>query len=354
MTMTINREEFISRNPEFPWLRIDAPREVESFLRTRGWISADERVQQCVKPGEGNMNLTMRVVTDRRSMILKQSRPWVEKYDQIPAPWNRIEFEYRFYQRISAIPDVAARMPQLLLADMRACVLMLDDLGDAEALTTLYAGESLNTDDVHELASYLGALHESTNGAADSDFENLEMRELNHQHIFQIPLQRDNGLGLENIEIGLLAAADRLRDDQAYRTRLEEIGQRYLQTGTVLLHGDYFPGSWLRTERGIFVIDPEFCFFGEPEIDLGCALAHLRLSNQPRQQAQSFLDSYTKLRPGFVCDSALLSGFAAAEVMRRLIGVAQLPLPDSPMARTRMIEQSRHAIINQDWEQLWD
>ncbi len=354
MTKTINREEFISRNPEFPWLRIDAPREVESFLRTRGWISADEHLQQCAKPGDGNMNLTIRVVTDRRSMILKQSRPWVEKYDQIPAPWNRIEFEHRFYQRVSAIPDVASRMPQLLLADMHACVLMLDDLGDAEALTTLYSGESLQADVVHELASFLGALHASTTGSADSAFENLEMRLLNHQHIFQIPLQRDNGLDLENLETGLSAAADRLRDDQAYRTRLEGVGQRYLQTGTVLLHGDYFPGSWLRTGRGIFVIDPEFCFFGEPEIDLGCALAHFRLSNQSRQHAQSFLNSYTKLRPGFVYDSALLSGFAAAEVMRRLIGVAQLPLPDSPGRRTRMIEQSRQAMIHQVWEQLWD
>ena len=55
-----------------------------------------------------------------------------------------------------------------------------------------------------------------------------------------------------------------------------------------------------------------------------------------------------------IVDSALLSGFAAAEVMRRLIGVAQLPLPESGVQRGLLLERSRRTMIHQAWEELWD
>ena len=108
------------------------------------------------------------------------------------------------------------------------------------------------------------------------------MRRLNHQHIFEVPLQQDNGIDLEDLEAGLSAAVTRLRADANYRARLRRVADRYLGRGAVLLHGDYFPGSWLRTAHGIFVIDPEFCFYGDPEVDLGCAVAHLRLARNHR------------------------------------------------------------------------
>ena len=42
------------------------------------------------RAGAGNMNLALRVTTrDGRSLILKQGRPWVEKYAHIPAPFER-------------------------------------------------------------------------------------------------------------------------------------------------------------------------------------------------------------------------------------------------------------------------
>ncbi len=300
------------------------------------------------------MNLTLRAITNRRTLIVKQSRPWVEKYDHIPAPWGRIEYEHRFYQRIANVPAVASRMPQLLHADMQARVLVLQDLGDAPPLTSLYSGQALPKESLQQLAGYLAALHDATCGSTDPGFENREMRQLNHQHIFEIPLAEHNGIDLEHFETGLAAAAARLREDPSYQARLGWAADRYLATGPVLIHGDYFPGSWLRTAGGIFVIDPEFCFYGDPEFDLACAVAHLRLARQPLQHAHSFLQEYVRSRGGIAIDSATLSGFAAAEVMRRLIGVAQLPLPKSGGQRARLLERSRLAMIDGAWEELWD
>jgi len=58
---------------------------VEEYLRKQKWIKSTEKVLSLEKPGEGNMNFVLRVKTDQGSFIIKQARPWVEKFPQIPA-----------------------------------------------------------------------------------------------------------------------------------------------------------------------------------------------------------------------------------------------------------------------------
>jgi len=348
------KADVVRAHPDFPWLSLDDPAGVEAFLKARGWLDAGESVRACEKPGEGNMNLTIRVRTNRRSLIVKQARPWVEKYDHIPAPWDRVQYEIRFYERIARIPGVASRMPRLLGGDTDAHALILEDLVGAESLTSLYSGEAFAETDVRHLAEYLGALHQATRGPADPAFMNWAMRQLNHQHIFEFPLAENNGLDLEQFECGLTAAAEKLRHDAAYRGLNRYTGERYLTAGPVLIHGDFFPGSWLRTPKEIFVIDPEFCFYGDAEFDLGCVVAHLRLAQQPRECAESFLHAYSEQPGAGNVQSPLLTCFAAAEVMRRLIGVAQLPLAVLSGSRAELLDRSRRAMVDQAWEELWE
>ena len=51
------------------------------YLQDQEWLTGEESLLSASKPGEGNMNYTLRVETSTRRMILKQARPWVEKYD---------------------------------------------------------------------------------------------------------------------------------------------------------------------------------------------------------------------------------------------------------------------------------
>ena len=53
------------------------------------------------------------------------------------------------------MPAVASRMPRMLHADMSARVLALEDLGDAQPLTSLYSGAVLSADDLEQLGGYL-------------------------------------------------------------------------------------------------------------------------------------------------------------------------------------------------------
>ena len=303
------------------------------------------------------MNLTLRVETDRRSFVVKQSRPWVEKYDEIPAPWDRCLFECRFYELASELPGVADRMPQLLCADPEARVLVLEDLVDARDLTSLYRGDSLTGAETDALADYLLRLHGGTTRSAKlAQLANREMRSLNHEHIFRIPLADDNGLDLDAFAPGLAAAAAELRRDARYRKLVEKTGARYLSDGDCLVHGDYFPGSWLRTRDGLRVIDPEFAFPGDPEVDVGCVLAHLALAGQPISCARRLRRRYESNGDPKL-DPIWLARYASAEVMRRLIGVAQLPLPDcrssDPGFRPALLERSTQAMQHCEVDALW-
>ena len=349
----MSKSEAIQARPDFPWLSLDDPVGVAQFMRNRGWLESGEEVLDCQKAGEGNMNLAIRVRTNRRSVILKQSRPWVEKYEHIPAPPDRSHFEGRFYRRAGEIEAVARRMPRLLAADEEACSLLLEDLAGAEDFTAMYTGGTIAGAELTDLAEFLAALHEATFGQPDPQFANRDMRSLNHQHIYDIPLQQDNGLSLDGYEPGLDAAAAELKHDHTYVERTHETGRRYLADGRCLVHGDYFPGSWLKTNRGVRVIDPEFCFYGDAEFDLGFAVAHFALTRQPAATAHGFLEAYGHSRERAKLDDRLMARYASAEVMRRLIGVAQLPIPPSEGFRAALLERSRQTMLGENLELLW-
>lgn len=365
------RSDFARDRPDFPLLAAGDTEALTALLEQRQWLAPGERVLRCDRAGEGNMNLTLRVETDQRSFILKQARPWVEKYDDIPAPMDRADSERRFYERVREIEAVAARMPTLLFGDATASVLALEDLGSGTDLTSLYRGDVLAGEEVDVLADYLRGLHDGTRlerAGAELEtelreaarLENLGMRALNHEHIFRVPMAQDNGLELDELGPGLADAAAELRGDLGYRKIIEETSAHYLArvkerrpAETCLLHGDYFPGSWLRSADGLRVIDPEFAFPGAPETDVGCAIAHFALADQPIASIQRFLARYAGAHQA-APDPTWLARYAGCEVMRRLIGVAQLPLPpDTHGARAALLLRSRETVRTGNLESLF-
>lgn len=334
------------RRPDFPWLDAADVDGVATFLAARGWLAPGERVVGCERAGDGNMNCTLRVHTDRRRVVVKQARPFVEKYDHIPAPWDRSTFERRFYERVASLPAVAAGMPRLLAADDDAHALLLEDLPGARDATHVYAGEPLDAATLGRLAAWLRALHDGTTAPADPAFANPAMRALNHEHCFVVPFTPDNGLDLDAYEPGLRARADALAHDAAVTARVAALGRRYLGAGTCLVHADFFPGSWLETAGGPRVIDPEFSFHGEPALDAGTAVAHLVLAGRP-DAARAFLAAYG------AHDAAAVAGWAAVEVLRRLLGVAQLPLPPSRGRRATLVARAAAALCAERLDPFW-
>jgi 5-methylthioribose kinase len=294
------------------------------------------------------MNLTLRVVTSAHSFVLKQARPWVEKFPQIVAPADRALVEIAFYEAAATLPEVRRKMPRLLGSDPVSRLLLLDDLGEAKDFTGLYAGERLWRGQLDELVAYLVALHSGVDavaGDARQVFENRDMRALNHEHIFRMPLAEDNGLDLDGFTPGLGAAAAKLKSDQSYVSRVRELGAEYLADGDTLVHGDYFPGSWLHTSSGICVIDPEFCFLGPRMFDVGFMLGHLHLAGQPEDACEALVSQYVERAGVDAAAAAHAKRFAGVEIMRRLIGVAQLPLDCGLDRKQELLRLSRELVL---------
>ncbi len=320
---------------------------VTSYLSSMDWLTPNEVVETVSRAGEGNMNCVLRVVTPRRSFILKQARPWVEKYPSVPAPWDRALIEARFYQEVQPRQTVAKYMPKLLGVDAKDRLLMLEDLGEAQDFTFLYSdgGERLDEAELNGLIDFLGALHTSFRGPELAGaFSNIEMRRLNHEHVFALPLRKDNGLNLDAITPGLSDLALRLQTSARYCGEVHTLGEQYLDIlhGVCLIHGDFFPGSWLRAGQGVYVIDPEFCFYGLPEWDLGVMTAHLYFARQTQSTIDRLFSRYAELDP---VDRDLALQFAGVEIMRRLIGVAQLPVKFGLERKAELLELSQRLVL---------
>ena len=318
---------------------------LEIYLKEQAWLQHGEKIVALEKPGEGNMNFTLRIKTDERSFIIKQSRNYVEKYPQVAAPAERAIREAEFYQLIAGESQLKEKMPQLLGVDHRNHVLKLEDLGNGVDYTFLYEKDKrLEDSELQEIVTFAARLHQSINiNTTQERLTNRNMRKLNHEHIFIYPYLENNGLDLDEILPGLKKIGEPFKKDRILKKAVEKLGQRYLEDGNTLLQGDYFPGSWLKTRDGLKIIDPEFCFFGDVEFEIGVMLAHLKMADQPEATVKKALNIYRELSS---LDEELCRKFMAIEILRRILGLAQLPLSLGLEERKALLEESRKILVN--------
>lgn len=346
------KQRFASQLPNAYFLDVDNAAGLQQHLRQIGFLNNDEHVTDLAKAGQGNMNLTLRVTTNQRTFIAKQSRPWVEKFPQIDAPSERALIEGGFYQLVGNEPKLASYMPKLWLIDKPSHILLLENLGRAADYCFIYQKQQqLTLDETRQQAIFLGLLHASFNkNTTDAYIFNRGMRQLNHEHIFVFPFNPNNGFDLNNVTPGLQEVANLVHEDESLKQKVRHLGDAYLSDGDYLLHGDYFPGSWLNTPDGLKVIDHEFCFFGPAEFDMGVFTAHLMMANQPTAVLEVAWQQYNK-HVGF--DVPLALNFAGVEIIRRLVGLAQLPLELDLNKKTALLAEARNLVLYPEQTELW-
>ena len=321
---------------------------VRSYLVARRLATADEQVT-LEHAGPGNMNRVWRVRLPGRSLILKQARPWVEKFPTIAAPVERAEAEASFYHLARQNPVLAARLPELLDHDARAHILVLSDLAPNGSAPTINPS-ALDAAQLDDLALWLRELHHLKIPPQQAvQFQNRSMRVLNHAHIFDLPLRPAGVFDeiLDKITPGLADTARTFRADSDFVARVTALGQRYLhQDCPTLIHGDLFPGSLLPASDGrIMIIDPEFSFGGDPEFDIGVFHAHLVLNGRSEEIRAHWLGQ-TIPRGGYSHD--LAQAYSGVEIMRRLIGIAQLTLALTLSEKQALLEKSRRLVMGRD------
>lgn len=107
------------------------------------------------------------------------------------------------------------------------------------------------------------------------------------------------------------------------------------------MHGDFYPGSWLQVSSGIKIIDPEFGGLGDAEFDLGVFLAHLDLAAQAE-------DLSTQVQKHYILpvDWSLVQQYRGVEILRRLIGIAQLPVSLSLDTKKTLLARARTFLLS--------
>lgn len=326
-------------------LSLDTPEQLSELAYAQGWLPRSVSVTRLTIAGPGNMNCVLRGhLSSDDSLIFKQSLPWVAKYPDIPAPVERLDVEAAFFSALRDQTALVARMPRILGYAEEERILCMQDLGAGQDFTGLYATSTADlvrwVDALSGLAEWLAALHRVAVDDPEA-FTNRSMRRLNHEHIFVLPLTQDIG---PTPAIG--QAVSELRQDATLRAAAERLGKIYLgnleTSAACLLHGDFYPGSWLQTSKSAMVIDPEFGFFGPPEFDVGVMLAHLQFAGFDASARASILSGY---RPIEAFQPALADAFAAIEVIRRLLGVARLPLEASPETLSHWLIRARDTLV---------
>ena len=317
------------------------PEDIKKLLQHIGFFNIEnEYITKVSKPGEGNMNVVLRIETNIRSFILKQSRPFVQKYKTIDAPIERIDVEHQFYATIANNTLLNTHFPKILNYNSEHHLLILEDLGQCEDLSSLYTSNNIALEQLELLINILANIH---NSEAPKDYpKNKVLRELNYQHIFELPFMEHNGFCLNDLQPGLETLSIPYKKDELLKTKIKDIGRKYLSDGTTLLHGDYYPGSWMTKNNHIYIIDPEFSFLGFPEFDLGVFAAHAILISQNK----TVLSIIDKSYPNAI-DTALLAQITGIEIMRRLIGLAQLPISLSLKEKEHLLQLAYRLIMNE-------
>jgi len=295
---------------------------------TGGAQKFENQILKSIGPaGEGNMNLTLRLQFESGTVIAKHAPPYCFKFPMIPAPVERLSMELEFFKLASAHASLPGHFPRVHHFDPVRNIALIEDLGECQDYSSLYEGITPGQEeDLVNLVDILSDLHRL--GPEGASLKNPKMRKLNHEYIFILPYT-DKTFDLTSLFGPLTSSAS------------QRLGDLYLQDGPTLVHGDFYPRSWLKTQKGPVVIDPEFGFKGHAEFDVGVFTAHLKMAKMSDEKISSLLGRYEKPH-GF--KMPLAWAFAGCEIVRRLLHVAQLPLKLSPEEKLALLKLSQQMI----------
>lgn len=317
---------------------------------------------------EGNVNLLFRVYSKgdpHKSVIVKQALPYAWRYPDFKMPTDRSRIEYETLSiEGKYCPD---HVPKVYLYDEERHILIIEDLNrhlvmreglmqqKRYPLVAKHMGFFMAQTLFHTSDLYLSSGEKK---AMVPKFINPVLCKVQEDLVFTEPyMDHPNNRWTKLLE----PQVRQIYADDELRSEIFLLKEAYMTYAQALIHNDLHTGSIMLNEKETKVVDPEFAFFGPMGHDIGSYFANLALSyaaqeyhaRDPEERrayrqwlADLIRDTWGIFEEEFLslweregnsdwpsplfrkkymrCLLQDTAGFGAAEMMRRLIGLAHV------------------------------
>jgi len=235
--------------------------------------------------GDGNLNLVFIVKGAAGGLAVKQALPYVRLVGESwPLPLSRAHYEYL------ALTEQARLAPGLVPAvvhhDEMLALTAMELLEPHIIMRKGLIGATLYPRFVEDITTFMARTLFFTSDLALSAAEKKEgiaafagnhaLCKITEDLIFTDPYREAE----QNrwTSPWLDATAARFRDDLDAHVAISRLKLKFMSSAEALIHGDLHTGSVMVTDGETKVIDPEFAFYGPMGFDIGAVLANLLMS----------------------------------------------------------------------------
>lgn len=353
----------------------ELPRLAAEIPRVANLLGGESNQWQAHEISDGNMNAVYRLHGPSGSVVVKQALPYIRAIGaDWPFPVSRALYEAEaLAHHASLTPD---HVPHPLHLDEQLALLMMEDLSDHHIARSAFIEGRPFAHLGSQIGNFLARTLFLTSGfhlpaeqchALASRFSgNAHLCATTEDVIFTSPY---GGHAFNRTTPGTEAMAARYRDDDELKQAATEMKLIFRTRSESLVHGDLHTGSLMVTDTDTRVIDAEWAFHGPMGFDPGVLIGNMliaaisqpghRSASDDRQQMSAWLLSTTRqiwqqfhlqfrrlahhqeggLPAIEILDESSIAaltsrhlksvladslGFAGAEMIRRIIGIAHV------------------------------
>ncbi len=339
---------------------------------------------------DGNLNLVFLVHGPDGSVCVKQSLPHVRVDPEWRMPLDRTAFEAEWLRRAERFAP--GHVPEFLLFDPDMFVLVMECLDDFVTLRQALGEDADATGPSRIIAEFVTRIAFSSSLLAGRLEDvmpdmalfahNTTLTRITFDLVLSDPFcVHPRNHWLSELDQDVMA----LQNDPAIARAMIRLQQRFLTCPQALLHGDLHSGSVMVRGEQVRVIDGEFSLYGPIGFDCGLYLANLVLaraaarSDERRTRLAEAMEVFWSgfsthflslwqtcaLRGDLLAEGTFaafpsllhaerehylngifqdMTGFAAAEIIRRTIGYAQVADFDHLSDTTEKAARQREAL----------
>jgi 5-methylthioribose kinase len=257
----------------------------ESVALVRREIGGDPGSWRLDEIGDGNVNLIFRLSGPRGRLLVKQAVPYLRCVGESwPLSLRRNFFEFKALEAHAAV--ASEYLPRVFACDEASAAMVMEFLGDhiilrkgvmqgirypkfSDHITDYLAKTLFFTSDL-----FLPAAEKKQRMKVFC--ENVDLCKITEDLIFTDPYRETEMNRWTSPELDALARS--FATDPELKVAISELKGKFLTASEALIHGDLHTGSIMVNQEQTKVIDPEFAFYGPMGFDVGLLLANFVLA----------------------------------------------------------------------------